>query len=224
MYSHLQQVGYQQAAVRPFDSMYQALSRDFTIEQLSHFVEWFSGDVLDSIWTQTNGTGTNTFVMADVVDEGFSIQTGTGASDGGWISFNDINHYAHNASIVNVVMKTLELSNEFTLAGLTEQTSSPFNTRASFRSIGTDTNYTLQTSLNGSHTATSTGVAIDTNFHHGKVELRTASALLHVDGILEAISTTNLPDVALQPYFRKGSQTTTGGKEGRIRYLEAYNT
>ncbi len=43
-----------------------------TISRL-HFIEYFDGDVLDSIWQQNSIIGTGTFAMFDTEDEGFSL-------------------------------------------------------------------------------------------------------------------------------------------------------
>ncbi len=66
---------YTAAPADVFASIYEA-KQALTTVQKQRFVEWFSGDALDSIWTQTNSVGTGTFGMQDDIDGDSKLQQG----------------------------------------------------------------------------------------------------------------------------------------------------
>jgi hypothetical protein len=87
-----------------YDSMYESRS-DLTTVQKQHFVEWFSGSALDSIWTERDLVGTGTFAMDDSVDGGYKISAGSGGTDQQQIDFNGIRHYEEQGCVMIAVSK-----------------------------------------------------------------------------------------------------------------------
>ena len=76
--------------------------------------------------------------------------------------------------------------------------------------------------LSSGGTDTSTSVAQSTDWIKSKMELRSSSAALSLNGTLEAVNTSGLPAADLQPIFAR--QFVTAGNVGDIRYLEVFNT
>jgi hypothetical protein len=198
----------------------QSLSDD--IDQ--HFVEWFSGDALDTIWSQTSQIGTPSFVMSDSIDGGFTISLN--ATETGHIDFNDIRHYMDNASVIIAVSKkTAGSTSDFTQIGLAE---SGFNVSAN-NSIRMENNagqtfYELRTRDTALNTVATT-INQDTNWHTNMARLYSTHVTYHIDGDLEAISTSNLPAPTgdkLQPFFRASRATTNF--DAHLRYMEIFNT
>ena len=194
---------------------------DFVPKQ--RVIDNFSGDVLNERWNTRDIAGSGTFAMSDAVGEGFSITSGATSGNSSLIDFNDINHYAHNGSVMISVSKNVTSTSYFHVIGLVESGASPADTRISYTQDSTNSFQVLHTILNSTSTEVDTSLSLDQNFNLSRLETRASSGLLSVNGILEAISTTNLPDVALQPHFRQGTRTS-GAREGLIRYTEVYNT
>jgi len=206
-----------------FQSMTEALDPAPTIVPKTHFVEWFSGNALDSIWTFTDVAGTGSGAIVDSSNSGYAISTGTTTNNNSLISFNDIRHYSHNSSVCTALTFSGSASDMYQIVGFTEQESSPSDTRATYKQDTTNTYQVLTTLVNTSSTEVNTSLVLDLFSHISRVELKSSSCVLHVDDTLEAISTSNLPDVAMQPHFRVGTRTTAS-KDGHIKYMECYNT
>jgi len=193
----------------------------------SHFVEWFSGDALDSIWTFTQEAGTGTQQMEDVIDDGLGIDvTSTTDSDRVRIDFGDIRHYEETAFELHMVIAADSTNGAF--SGMENSGADGFNGNHmltwnnKFTSGSTDQG--LSTSDGTTQTNTTTGVAITTNFQYVRVSRNSVSAKCHLGGILEVTKTTNLPTLALQPVIWAFQWGTAGTTKTKIRYLEVYNT
>jgi len=211
------------SAIVRFASLYESFQA-LTSIQVSHFVEWFSGDDIDSIWTKTDVAGTNTFAMADEIDGGFKITTGSTTNDRGTINFNNKRHYDPRASILICIVKTDGTSNSVTDVGMAEDaTDFPSSTDRIISRLELGNTTIFLTTSDGTVTNTDTGVAISSNFVGLKFENGSANAKLFIDGVLKATGTTNRPTIALEPVF--SVKTLTGSaKFGQIRYLEVFNT
>lgn len=202
------------------DSVYEILDPLTTIRK-TRFWDWFDGNDLKSWWTENNGAGTGTFAMVDAVNEGFSITTDTAASDDSRIFFNDKRHYDFANSVLITVSRAVTATGISWIPMLVDNTS--FTHRMIVRVDSTSTFYDLNTRGGGAATVVATTVPTDTTFRVNKGELSSAKAEFTLDGVLEATSSTNLPSVKLQPMVRMNARAS-GGKEGRVRYLEAFNT
>ncbi|MDH3834389.1 MAG: hypothetical protein OES34_09560 [Nitrosopumilus sp.] len=188
------------------------------------FWDFFDGDSLRSWWAQRDVAGTGTFAMQATVDDGFRITTGSTSGNNSLIDFNDAaRHYSHIGSIFIGNMRSTSVTDHYTITGLTEQGASPSDTRYNWKNDSTISFMSMGTAVNSSSTNVSSSITPDTNFHKVAAEAKSASVIGWVDDILEAISTANLPDVALQPIFRQGTRSDNA-KGGRIKYIEAYNT
>jgi len=205
----------------PIASMYEAFNPLTTLNK-THFIEWFSGDALDTIWTE-NTINAATFAMSDAVNGGFSIVTGTTTNDGGVIDFNAIRHYAHDGSVIIGVMQKVTSSNTncvvgWNIDGVTF--ASDYALMINRDSVGF---YKLLTKDASTASETNSDLANDETLRVNKLELFSSSSSYHIDGILKVTKTTNLPTTRLNPNFHLTTQTTTA-QTGRITYLEAYNT
>ncbi len=192
----------------------------------THFVEWFDGDALDSIWTFFQGSGGATKGMADAVGDGFQISSNAGDPSRGLIYFNDKRHYDLRNSILIVIYRQAEASptNALIGAGLTTTTSLQQFAAYTGAAIGMftadATNFRSQIS---GGTFTDTGVALDTVFHRWKIENSSGDTKFSENGVLKVTNTSPTPSGAVQPGFEVGSRTSAGTRQGFIRYLEVFN-
>jgi hypothetical protein len=187
-----------------------------------HFVEWFSGSALDSIWTETLVTGTPTFTMADAVDEGFAITTSAGVFDSGSINFNDKRPFSNTGSVIIVIPRCVESTNRKYFCGLADGVSLGNNYAVVLNETGL-TNYAIITNDGSGSSTIESSIVTDEVFRVCKIELDGTDAKLTIDGSLEVTKTTDLPTTKLQPIFRVENKVATV-RNYRIKYLEAYNT
>jgi len=204
-------------------SLYEQLFALTTVMK-QRVVDNFSGDSINERWTQDTGSGSPTYAMDDAVDGGFKITTG--ATDGYWgaIHFNDIRQYAHDGSVVIVVMQsTTSGSFNQTESGLSDVMNTGSTDCIKLRNMFQSTNYDLFTGDGSTSSKTESSITNDTSWHVHKGELDASNAYHTIDGTLETTKTTNLPDGKMEPYFFQKTNTNSG-RTGNIRYLEAYNT
>jgi len=205
-----------------FPSVYE-MTNPLTTVRKQHFWEYFSGATLNSRWTTTDITGTNTFAMKDAVDGGFQITTGGNSGDHGTITFNDIRQYAHNGSTIIGVVKF----DETTIDGAFGLSNS--NTLGSSHSVlwseSVESNFKLSTSGTGARTETDTSVARDTATRTVKIVNGSSDVNMYFDNVLvSTISSPNpIPNASMQPIFYLKTQSAAT-KTGHITYCEAYNT
>jgi len=203
-----------------FASLYEAFN-PLTTEAKTHFVEWFSGDVLDSIWTKANIAGTNTFQMVDSIDEGFEIITVGGSGTHGGLTFNNKRHYDPNDCVAIFVNRAVSTTAREIRTGFAETT---FLNQFILQTNDTiDTNHELKYDNATTQTDVATDIAVDETFHVHKLESTTSNIKLFIDGVDKATGTTDLPTVKMQPFFSVKSAEAVS-KTGRIRYYEAYST
>jgi len=186
------------------------------------FWDFFDGDSLRSWWTEADGAGTGSGAMADEVDGGYQLTTGT--SDNNWrrLTFDDLaRHYEPTGSVFIIICNRDSTLSRF-FAGLIN----PKNAANQTILVDNDTDNTFYelATVDGSTTnAVATSVTVDTTVRKHFGILNAASAKLSIDDTLEAISTSNLPTVKLQPIFAVQTRTTAA-RTGNIRRYEAYNT
>lgn len=206
--------------VLTFPSMYESFA-PLTNLNRQKFVEWFSGAILDAIWTQTNTVGTNIFAMSDTIDGGFRITTETGATANGAITFNAKKHYSPTSSVILSIPRR-EDPTMSVFAGFSINPN-PAVEHAFVNNDTNQTNYILVTGDASTSTSTIGDIPIDTISHLLKIELKASSAEWSIDGVAQTDKSTNLPTVGLQPFFLVKNRAS-GAHTGLIRYLEAYNT
>ena len=187
----------------------------------SHAWFWNSGSDLPNYWSTQNHNGTQIYAMSDEVNGGMRITTGATSGNNGTILQGDINHFSHNSSVCITLSKHGH-SNMYTETGLMEKKSNPPDTSAFYDNDTASSFQRLRTGLNNSLTSVDSSQTPDTVWHRSVINLRAAACVWWLDDVLEGVSTTTLPDVALQLFFRTGSNAS-GAKAGRWRYAEAYN-
>ena len=211
-----------------FENIYEMVEVPSVLKK-SWFVEWFNGAQLKSYWDQNDINGVGAFVMADGVDEGFSLSSGAIASDKSSIIVgNTDRHFSPVGSVCIAIARRVSTPGRMFL-GFGNRTDGDLGNTPD-ESIRFDDISTLTfkrfTTINGvSSTAVDTSVAIDTNFHRIRQEATPTTVTGFIDGILEATITTNLPDAGSKLYGGIISTTLTADiSEVRIRYYEAFNT
>ena len=210
--------------ITEFASLYESF-QDLTVLQKQHFVEWFSGKDIDSIWTKRSVTGVPTFAMDDVVDGGFKITTAATSLSQGIIDFNNIRHYSNIGSILLGVSKTVfgqaAGSQHIGFAGTTG--SDPIN--SAHVHSNADIEFMIRTKDATTASNTSFTTAFDEAFHGWKVEVRASDVLGFIDGVQEVTKTTNLPTTKMMPFAGVNTGSATPSADTfNIRYLEAFNT
>ena len=205
-----------------FPSVYE-MTNPLTTLRKQHFWEYFSGATLNSRWTTSNIVGTGTFAMADEVDGGFSIKAGATTGNASGIEFNDIRQYAHDGSVNIAVWKRVADTATDVYTGFSSVLGlSPLNSAWALQ-LNNVTNLLLWTGDASAGSQAQTDIPRDIVYHTTKLECGSADIKLTVDGVLKLTKTTNRPTVKLQPVCFVESRDATA-REGRIRYMECYNT
>lgn len=185
---------------------------------------WFSGGALKSTWATTI-TGSGTITMNDAVDGGVLLTTGTTNNNYSQMDFNDVTHYSNTGSVCISLTKINSTTNRAIKVGLTEQVANSNNTRIIYNDTTSGaTHKNLVTTLNTAGTTVASSILINENVILSKVELKTSVGYLWLDGLIEGVSTSNLPDVPLQPHCRFEIKATESAKTAKCFYMEAYNT
>ncbi len=205
-----------------FASLYQSF-QDLTTLQKQHFVEWFSGDALDSIWTEDDGQGTGSSAMVDAIDGGYRITAGTGANDNRNIHFNNKRHYLQTGSVIIAIVKNGTAANSDCNIGFVSDESTVNHRCWMINHSTADSFFGVVCHDGTTSSKTLTDISNDTSFHLHKAELKASVAEYIIDGVLKASHTTNLPADKLQPMGRALSKSGNAA-ELTLRYLEAYNT
>jgi len=211
-------------SAEPTPSLYEKLKSltDVTIAR-QRVVENFSGESLDERWTQSNYVGTGTFGMVDEIDGGFSIQSGGTALDFSGIDFNDKRQYDFDNSIIIMVIKTTDNSQGDNRWGfINDRTTELALEFAIAKTSNVDTFFSLHTADATTANFTASSIPKDTNFHNFKLDLKTSTVDMVIDGVIAVTNSTNLPTVKLQP--RIATREAGGVATTHIRYCEAYNT
>jgi len=192
------------------------------------FVDWFSGDDLKAYWTKRDlGTGSGTFAMSDVVDDGFSVTSPVNSGNSSHIDFNNIRHYDFDGSVIIIVLRRDDPGNDNAHGGLigdaTKQINDATHSKSQVEIQDTASFIFLKTSDGTTQSNIDTSIAPDIVFHSAKIENLVANVKLTLDGILEVTETDNRPIAKMQPVFGSFNTSTAAG-DNRIRYLEAFNT
>jgi len=204
-----------------FDSVYSMITPQHIIKK-SWFVDYFSGDSNKAWWTFNNVAGTGSQAMVDAANGGFQITTGGSTGNRSGITFNNIRHYSNTgAKLIAIVDRDTVTRNDVGLTDVADMSTSDNYTTMNHDSTVCFVN--MRTANGTSQTTTATSIAVSENKILVLINILSASSQISLNGIFEATTTSTLPSVALQPNYLVRAQTT-GGKSGRISYLEAYNT
>jgi len=206
-----------------FASLYEAFNPLTTVAN-QHFVEWFSGKALDSIWTERDNPGPSAFRgMDDVIDGGYRMRTNSTNNRFLQIDFNDIRHYEPTADVIISVIK----SGQNTTSILAVGTVNTFGVVSHFMFAGQNTDFSTTDfvirTADASSSETAATFALDTVFHNHKLTGGASNIIYDIDGVLEVTKTTNRPTLKQEPFFFIQNRTTAE-KEASIRYYEAFNT
>jgi len=186
----------------------------------------FCGDTLNERWTTRDIVGDATHAMFDAVDEGFSIITATTANNRADIWFNTIRQFSNTDSVFIGEARGLSTASSGFTVGLVS-TSCDINNGTEQIQAGFDTalnaNFFISTGDASCNNLIATSIVIDTVFHTFVGRINSGSATLKMDGVLEVVTSSNLPTEKLQPHFFVITRTTAA-KEGRIRHYEAFST
>ena len=214
-------------AAATFDSLYESFQA-LTSVQVSHFVEWFSGSDISSIWTKRNISGSGTFAMDDSIDGGFKILSGSGGDNESGIDFNNKRHYDADGCVILSVIKPTLVASKSRMVGLKNDTTLFYSVpdKAGYWVGASGANTSLYTADGTTLTITNTSLTSSSSSQSVKIQLNGTNARLWVDGVLEVTTTTTIPRSGqkLMPFH----YVATGGGGGiattQISYLECYNT
>jgi len=188
------------------------------------FVETFSGDALDTDRWSSEVVTTGTVAMSDSLNGGINLATGTTSGGRAKIHFNNIRQYSPTGSAMIAVAQRNIDANNYSEMFLANDYSSSVNAQwADIYHRPDSTNIRLQTRDGSGYNNTDTGVARHINSMAYKLELKSASCELSLDGVVKAISTSSLPTAKLQPVFRTETDTTSS-RSLNLTYCEVYNT
>jgi hypothetical protein len=205
--------------------MYESFNPLTTVNK-QHFVEWFSGSALDSIWTTHTFNTAPTHQMADSVDGGFEIVTAATNNTGGVITFNDVaRQYSETGSVFLSVSQIDEASCESFQGFIKDHKSfNNFRNQATLSNINVEATMFTHSSNASADTQTATTVApITASPVLTKIECKASSIEFSINNTLEATVTGTLPVVPMQPRFSVRA-LSAATHTGRISYMECYNT
>lgn len=200
------------------ESLYNKL---YNVKEIARqrFVDNFSGDSLNERWTQS---GTGTFAMVNAIDEGFSLIEPTGSQRVD-INFNQRRQYDFAGTTFIAITRKVTASTD-THIGLMELNDVSASADFLLWEVANQlTFYRMRNAGGGAITNTDSDISTDTTFRVLKISDDGTTINGSIDNIVKSTSTTNLPNGKMQPLYEVFA-TTTGTREGRIRYYEAYNT
>ena len=204
-----------------FSSVYE-MTNPLTTVRKQHFWDWFSGDSLNSRWTQRNISGTGTFAMYDTVDGGVRVLTQAAASSNVSLDFNDKQQYSHNSSVIIYQGRRTDSSTRasFGLTGTAGVRATNFvdyvdDTSNTYKGIRSADGSTISETAS----TTAVGFVLETT----KLVLGSSDITLTINGVDTTVKSTNLPTAKLQPSV--DALTRDGSANGlSVVYCEAYNT
>ena len=191
-----------------------------------HFVEWFSGKQLPSYWFIEQIVTTFTVPMADSIDGGIQMTTGSeSTSPSGYLGFNDICQYDPTGFRFISTCKKGSDNNVGIKAGIGSEDGIANPAHASMMVEGSlTTNRALQTKDGSTQTSTSSDVPISQTEFAYDIVGNGSNNILSLDGIAKVTKTTELPTLKCQPLLYIQSRSTAAVKTWNCKYLEIYNT
>ena len=209
-------------------SMIESLEPSKAIISRTHFVEWFDGDVLDSVWEQNNIIGVGTYGMVDAVGEGFRLAVDAINPQLSSITAGkSLQHFDPTSSIMESVQRRQSAQGtvQWGLGNRTDgDLGNTLDESATFQEVSTLTFVRISTINTLSQTTIDTSLPVNTDFHHTILDLSATNVKGFIDGILEGTITTDLPDASspLYPGF-KISTFAVAVAQGRIKFMEVFN-
>ena len=207
-----------------FASLYEAFNPLTTVAK-QRFVEWFSGQALDTNWNLVNTLGTITLSMADVVDGGLNMATTATNGHRGYISRNNKRHFDEDASVCITIFQRVGV-NTVSASGLEKthgDTGSSTSNCAGALDASSQTFKRLFTSDGTLTQQQDSTVAVDTNWTTYVIKMLASSVTLDIAGVLEVTNTLRLPTDTVEPFCQSWSLASSVANS-RFRYMECYNT
>ena len=222
------------------DSIYEQFNPLTTVAK-KRFVEWFSGKTLNTDrWFQGYSVASPTWSMVDEVGGGLKVTTGTSTYSDGRIYFahdddnaqneDSVKQFTHDSSTVISIFKEINVTTgSYSLSGFNGMIEGNAGTtgtqNANSGTFQTLSNVFCRTGDGSTTSQLETDLAKDTNWHMHRTDLYSANCKLTIDGTLKATKTSNLPQSVMTPVFYQAYGSSSGGtgKQGAIRYMEAYN-
>jgi len=221
------------------DSIYELINAPTNVMK-QHFVEYFSGDALDTFrWsTHATGSGTEEFVMSDSIDGGLLIKSrpnGAATLDFGPSDADKKRPFSPTGAVMILTSIMIEAQysvqyNEFRTNFYTEA-GKYVRMNIQGTTDGNSFDNKIKLMSNNPSVNTDTGIASSAihNWHTYKLELLSSSSTLSVDGVLSSTGFGTIsanPDAQCMPSLVSSATegTVSAGAQSHYRYLECYNT
>jgi len=202
-------------------SLYEKLYPLSTIMK-QHFVENFSGSVLDTDRWNLGGTNTPTAIMSDTINGGVKVTTGGSINNFATLTFNNIEPFDATSCVI-IFVSTRDNTNAKSRHGLSHlgATAEAFTEHHAFVNNGETPEIKFETG-NGTNSSTDSGVTATLNTVLNKIEMSSSNGKYFFDGVLKVTKTTNLPTTSQQPYLYHFAQDGAA-RSINYRYCEAWN-
>lgn len=187
-----------------------------------HFVYYFSGKDIASIWTKFNIVGTNTFAIQDAAGEGLRITLDGGVASHAAIYLNNKRQFIHNSSVIIGIVKTANLTGSTQQFGFSDTANIlSVTNEATCGMDGIGALINLTTKDGTTESATNSDQNTNANLIGIKIECGASDVKLYLNGVLKITKTTNPPSAKMQPFM---STRSSNANTGDILSVEAYNT
>ena len=164
--------------------------------------------------------------MADDDKGGYKMSSAYNNSLNG-IHFSDKRQFSPTGSVCILLLKreTATSSNDAVRGGFVNTFTGSTN-YAYVQDNESATYKTLKTADGSTEYSANSTIVVDTDWHNYKIEMKSSSIDWSIGGVVQT-SVSNVPQSStkLQPMSAGGNLTTANGThEGRIKYMECYNT
>jgi len=205
-----------------FASIYEITDTITTVRK-NRMWDWFDGTVNHSRWNENDISGSGiTITMSTAIGEGInisSVTTGFGAME-----FNNINQYAEDASVIHWITRKVEATCNQIWAGFDQNATGSIRQMAIIRNSSSTACHHLLTGDGDSCNATAMGVTDDEVFRVNTIETNACDVDAFLCGGCScATNSTDIPTIPMQPMWLIDNLSASGTKNGRIRYVEAFN-
>ncbi len=206
-----------------FPSVYE-MTNPLTTVRKQHFWEYFSGATLNSRWTATT-TGSSTGVIADSVNGGYLITTGSSNNDRVEIDFGQKRQFSKTGSRFIIVATMGQTTNLISQLGFMDNVHASYTNKAicGIWTAAASVKFLWQSTGTGTSTNTSSTLTTDTSPHVFEGVLSGSNFVGTIDGTITTTISTNLPDLDMQPHIDMIAKESAS-KTLNVRYCEAYNT
>jgi len=217
--------------MKKYSSVYEHLNGGFTKVMKQRFVDEFSGATLDVSKWRSHGSGGTVLIDQDVIDGGLKIISATNAEKR--IDFASANNstemirpFNRQGCVLIAVMKLQQAQYAIMHTSLTDswytEGASYVKSLVQGQTNGNsgDNKFRL---ISGEFTNIDTDQTGLYDFHNHKLECKTSTTELSIDGILKATGA-GVPDNAVMPTFAVAPSEGTVTAHGNITYMEVYNT